>query len=333
MWICAYNPLHVFAQHSNHMSPGLKRFRAEFCNARSLLNEIDWCDTKIKYTPEKAYVTAVFSKLAYLEIPELEVRNHSLAKVIPCLTYQELMARGVPHSVRDPNFLRTMDVNEENIFVVTTNDVVAIGIRMPSVIIVALRGTQSVSDLMTDFHVPTNLTYVNNIGVSFHSGFYLAITGCLDQIAANIQNRIGNGTSTIPVYVVGHSLGGALAAIAHAVDGFKFFSSYQYGRDLTSQLNVHSSYSFGMPRYGDHQAVTSLRSPFHTYNDKDRIPSLPPKTLGYENVPNEYCTVNIGSLIKTYQDWKLLLPWNFPFRYHFIESYIKCLGIAAGHGD
>lgn len=312
------------------MAKSLDKFRSEFSRVWPLLKKIDW-ETPL-YTPEKAYVTALVAKLAYLEIPQFEVKHHSLAKIIPCLTYHELAAQGVSASVL--GFLRSMDFI--NAFVVTTKDIVAVGIVTDDVVFVALRGTRPlyVSDWLVDFHATKTSVDVNHFSVEFHTGFYLAISECLEQIEAEIIKRVGDRSETLPIYVVGHSLGGALAGIAYALGGTTYYSKHRYGTYQQSHLASHAGFSFGMPRYGDFDATHYLRSPFHTYNAEDLVPKVPPKAMGFENVPVEYRCGQRGALDQVPQygqgiGW-LLTRGLRGIPNHFIERYIYRLCFAAG---
>ena len=315
------------------MSKSLDRFRRELRRISRFFNQINWINPA--FTAEKAYVNAIFSKIAYLEIPDFEVRHQSLAKIVPCLTYLELIARGTRHVVRE--FLGAVEFENmfNDVFVVTTKHVIAVGVATQKVIIVALRGTRGLylSDWMIDLHVPRTTVYVGPHEVNFHSGFYLAITDCLLEIVDEVQKRTKNYSPTIPVYVVGHSLGGAMAAITFALDSLPFYSKHRFGRQITASLNVHSSFSYGMPRYGDEPAMRWLKSPFHTYNDKDVVPGLPPCWAGYQNAPIEYRADKKGSLQQLTQDNQGILWWLSRahlvrgVRHHKIERYIRHLGV------
>lgn len=312
------------------MSKNLKRFKQELARAWNYINSVNWVDPA--FSPEKAYVSALFSKVAYLELPDFEVQHHALAKVVPCLSYWHLIARGTRHEVL--RFLETIDFGDS--FVVTTKHVIAVGIRANNVLFVSLRGTRPLylSDWMIDFHFARTQTYVDSHAVHFHSGFYLAIRECLGAIASEIQKR--NARFEVPVYVVGHSLGGAMAGVSFAVDGLTFYSKHYYGITVTERWGSHSAYSFGMPRYGDARAVHDLRAPFHTYNDRDIVPGVPPRGFGYANVPIEYRTDAQGGLMLAQQGqqgigwWAARLNLARGVRFHLVERYIRRLGVAIG---
>lgn len=59
-------------------------------------------------------------------------------------------------------------------------------------------------------------------------------------------------------------------------------------------------YTFGMPRYGNRYAVTQLEHPFHVYNEKDFVPTMPPRFLGFHDCPDEYCLTGEGRLLRPY---------------------------------
>jgi len=44
-----------------------------------------------------------------------------------------------------------------------------------------------------------------------------------------------------------------------------------------------------MPRYGSDGAINYFSNPFHVYSEKDKVPAVPPKWLGYADCHTEYC--------------------------------------------
>jgi hypothetical protein len=339
------------------MSSSLERFQRQFVHIRPLLNQINW--RAVPFTSEKAFVGAVFSKIAYLHLPEFELRHHTLAKIIPCLTYQELIAQRVPVDVTA--LLRTVDLVD--VFVIPTRYAVAVGVNAPQVLFVALRGTRPlyISDWMIDFRATRITSFVGQHEIRLHTGFYLAIADCIEQIASEIRKRVGvtgaastgavaasqnacrHGSHTLsyvtgtkPVYIVGHSLGGALSALVYALSKHVFGTTRHFGRTFNADTNAHSSYSFGMPRYGAAEAVTELCSPFHIYNQRDLVPGVPLKWMGFRDAPDAYCAKNGGSLAMSAPqpqrfDWWLSRTYLARgVREHFVECYIRRLGVAAG---
>jgi hypothetical protein len=256
--------------------------------ASQLLATIDWATPN--YSAEKAFVTSVFAKIAYLHIPDFEVSHHPLAKIIPCQTYHELIA--TTNAVDVQALIQQAEFGAS--FVITRSYVVIVGAVTSSVVIVALRGTRPfyLSDWKIDLTSGKILTYVNAAPVKWHSGFFSTITNCLEEIHQRIASLCN--PHSLPIYLVGHSLGGALAAIGHALGGTAYYSALRYG-GLFEANPSHSSFTFGMPRYGN-DSVLALRTPFHTYNENDLVPGLPPSWLGFATVPTEYCATLDGKL-------------------------------------
>jgi triacylglycerol lipase len=106
------------------------------------------------------------------------------------------------------------------------------------IITVAFRGTATISNWRTDFHVEMIQPPNTDPNLLVHKGFFEAFdepkngeTGlrkAIDGIKATRENT--------PIYLTGHSLGGALAQIATAV----------FGCD-----QIAACYTFGSPRVGN----------------------------------------------------------------------------------
>jgi hypothetical protein len=273
-------------------------------------------------------VTAVFAKIAYLHIPDFELQQHDEAKVIPCVTYQDLFRKRMQLDV--PGFLTEADYG--NSFTITTDNVIAVTVLAQDVIIVALRGTRllKASDWWTDLRATRTRVHVGGRAYRFHSGFFGATEGMRTALAQSIAERMVDFGRPPPVYVVGHSLGGALAAVTLALDGVPTSDGAS-----PRPLPVHSAYTFGMPRYGNADVVNRLRNPAHCYHLTDIVPTLPPRWLGFADVPLEYAVGCHGMdrALPRHGSWprsslqRLHLARGV--RHHFIERYIKDLAVGA----
>jgi hypothetical protein len=309
------------------MANDMKQFEKEFSRIAPLFWTIDWATNPASYTPDKAKVCAVFAKIAYLKIPDFELVHHSLAKIIPCWTYQQAIQQS--WNINLLPALQGIEVGDNGVFVVQTSYAVAVGIITPRVIIIALRGTRLLSlDWFIDFDVRWVDVFPNNHGVTFHQGFYLAITECLAGITSEITRRTKTLGKLLPIYVVGHSLGGAMAGIMHALGGVTFASRFRYETLGVPIMATDASFTFGMPRYGDLRAITKLRTPIHIYNDNDPVPDLMPMKLGYVNVPVEYRVDANHSVVRqsqTNQGSSFCDSLDGLRKEHPIENYIQRL--------
>jgi hypothetical protein len=129
------------------------------------------------------------------------------------------------------------------------------------------------------------------------------------------------GLSTKRVFLTGHSLGGAVAALSAPLLGFAC------PRTL-----------FGSPRYCDAAMLASdTAGPVRNFRrDADLVPLLPPKRLGYADIPDELTTGGQPYLrLERFRLRNLFLgPWisfaQASARPHKMELYRAEIGQAAG---
>ncbi|MBD2872354.1 lipase family protein [Paenibacillus arenilitoris] len=135
--------------------------------------------------------------------------------------------------------------------------------------VLAFRGSGSAVDWVSDF-IAQQTTYrpVKNAGLT-HKGFtdiYMSARGQIMNIAKQLPGDK-------PLFVTGHSLGGALATLA--------------ALDLASNSAFKEPivYTFGAPRVGDPKFVTAYNGTVGTHwrfqNEFDIVPHLP--TLVYQS--------------------------------------------------
>jgi len=139
--------------------------------------------------------------------------------------------------------------------------------------VVSFRGTEpnSLSDWLTDAH--TSLV-TGPLGAKVHAGFYWSLREAwkiVDDCVADFDRRRGK-----PLWITGHSLGGALATLAAA-------------RWLSAGRPVQGIYTYGQPRAGDEDFARSFNFAFrpHTFrfvNNNDLVSRVPPRSLGYSHV-------------------------------------------------
>jgi len=103
----------------------------------------------------------------------------------------------------------------------------------PDYIAIAFRGTSSLRDFLTDADCARKtLPHTGDNKVKVHEGFFTA----WESIFGLLKKRLD--FTAKPLFITGHSLGGALALIC--------------GVELVQRnYNVHSVYTFGQPRVGN----------------------------------------------------------------------------------
>ena len=124
-------------------------------------------------------------------------------------------------------------------------------------LILAFRGTEKkLADWKADIKaklVPAKDEY--RIG-RIHQGFQDAYYGVEDAIEAKLKEHPGE-----PVYITGHSLGGALAVVATRFIDAK---------------NIAACYTYGCPRVGDLDLAKVFKTPIYRHvNAADLVPRLP----------------------------------------------------------
>ena len=129
-------------------------------------------------------------------------------------------------------------------------------------ILVTFRGTQcnpqalrdTIADLKSDFDIRFAAT---GHGGCIHNGFKTA----LDEVWTGLSKKLKELTrQDRPLWVTGHSLGGALAIVT---------------ADRLSTLQ--GVYTFGAPRVGDSDFVEQLDVPLYCFvNNNDVVPHVPP---------------------------------------------------------
>ena len=126
--------------------------------------------------------------------------------------------------------------------------------------VICFRGTKQVKDWITNIKIDsTPITDPNTsakIG-NMHKGFHDAYMSVHEDIADRLQ-----GYEDLPLYITGHSLGGALAVVA---------TWYQ------SSARLAACYTFGAPRVGDQGLIDRFKTPiYRVVNGPDPVPFVPP---------------------------------------------------------
>lgn len=130
--------------------------------------------------------------------------------------------------------------------------------------ILAFRGSGSAVDWVADFIAQQTMYRPVKNGGQTHKGFTDIYMSCRDQV----HTLLGMLPAGKPLFITGHSLGGALATLA-ALD-------IALNTSFTSPI----VYTFGAPRVGDPQFVQlynySVPTHWRFQNEFDIVPHLPP---------------------------------------------------------
>ncbi|PCH06628.1 Lipase, class 3 [Penicillium occitanis (nom. inval.)] len=159
-------------------------------------------------------------------------------------------------------------------------------------IILSFRGSSNLENWIANLDIP--LIDVSSIcsGCTVHEGFW----DTWETVASDVTSQIESALSTYPNYTLvatGHSLGGALAAIAATV-----FRASGY----TVQL-----YNYGQPRIGNLALADFITSEtsgtnYRVTHSDDIVPKLPPELLGYHHFSPEYWITSNDNVTLTDSD-------------------------------
>lgn len=129
-------------------------------------------------------------------------------------------------------------------------------------IIIAFRGTENLTDWMTNMKLLKAAWKVGTV----HAGFYQSLESLWPEAIGRLESL---RTNNQPIWITGHSLGGALATLA--------------GATLDQQMpeyEIAGIYTFGQPRVGDQIFAQSLDKGmkerfFRAVNNNDVVPRIP----------------------------------------------------------
>jgi hypothetical protein len=132
--------------------------------------------------------------------------------------------------------------------------------------VIAFRGTKQVKDWMTNLEIaatpitdPVTGASVGNMHAGFHDAYM--------SVHVDIKARL-EGYEDLPLYITGHSLGGALAVTA---------TWYQ------SSARLAACYTFGAPRVGDQGLIDRFKTPiYRIVNGPDPVPFVPPSGVAID---------------------------------------------------
>ncbi|KAI9803523.1 MAG: hypothetical protein M1825_001866 [Sarcosagium campestre] len=163
----------------------------------------------------------------------------------------------------------------ENTFESDTTGFVAVD-KTKKIIIVSFRGTTSVRNWITNFDfAQDDVDWCEDCKV--HGGWWNAWR----EISKTVRPAIKKAKAANPdfkVVMTGHSLGGAIAAIAAA--------------DLRTNGTEIALYTFGQPRIGNAATSSFISNQpggnFRVTHTVDPVPRLPPVLFGYKHISPEY---------------------------------------------
>ena len=225
------------------------------------------------YSDRTAWIMACVAELSYIKFNPLfsnneqkdyflesisklvnENKKSSLIKLLDIIGYDHDKEKEVLEeelSIVKLKLLETFDTNRTQ----------AILVSFGNSIILAFRGTEatSIKDIKSDAKAKTTSC---ETGGKIHTGFKEAF----ENVSFDIQKKLNEDKfKDKPLFITGHSLGGALATIA--------------AKKLLHEGGLAACYTFGSPRVGDEELIANIKSPiYRLVNAADCVTMLPPSS-------------------------------------------------------
>lgn len=247
------------------------------------------CDTRIALTLAKAAYLAYQDKQFVAEVVDRwgtrlnQLTETTADQPIPIQAIQKTRGQNVIQSGQQRRSHLTKNSFIRHNFRYFNNkgrDTQAYMFRTENFMVLAFRGSQEPKDWLTNVTTQLRNFTIRKDGVTslssykgrVHTGFFLAWAIIEKSVLAQIhrwhKDSVANGKTLPPLYITGHSLGGALATMAAAALS-------------DNGIEVAGVYTFGQPRVGDRTFAQQLNQHtngkvFRFVNNNDIVPHVPP---------------------------------------------------------
>jgi hypothetical protein len=134
--------------------------------------------------------------------------------------------------------------------------------------VLAFRGTEV--SKRQDLKIDVQALKVSVLEGKIHSGFRIAYESVAEEIQKSVLKL-----RDIPLYITGHSLGGALATVA----------TQRLEHHLKIREMIAACYTFGSPRVGNSHYDIEFKSPiYRVVNTTDIVTVIPLLAMGYVHI-------------------------------------------------
>ena len=224
---------------------------------------------RTRYTANNAYCMATLAKLVY----EKKDEDHS-----------------APDETKILRRLRDLDPAFEDVVPFDKHSSQAMLVKHAHYAVATFRGTDELADWWD------NLDAISAPGPlgSVHRGFQDALMDVWPAMRAQLQ-KFRKASPGLPLWLTGHSLGGAMATLAAA--------------ELIAQDRpFYGGYTFGQPRCGDRSFARTFNIEakdrfFRFQNNNDIVTRAPARIMGYSHVGQYIYITSDGELDRDIGTW------------------------------
>jgi triacylglycerol lipase len=257
------------------------------------------------YSDRTSWLMAFISELAYIKFNPIfkdSSKERFIKQVSKLVANKDIKSLNTLIEIVGYNADEEKKNLEENVKILNLNLVEtfdnngtqAILLENESYIILGFRGTEatSIKDIKSDVKATIKTC---KTGGKIHTGFDEAFS----QVAVEIQQFLNQDKfKNKPLFITGHSLGGALATVA--------------AKKLTHKGGIASCYTFGSPRVGNVDWATGIKTPiYRIVNAVDPVTMMPPS-----GVTIELCSWVLGFIPYVGARIKKILLSKFGGYYH-----------------
>lgn len=224
------------------------------------------------YSDRTAYLMADISRLVYEKLPNETSIPELITEIKKKVTedsddviIENLIKRveKIQNGSSIVEILKNVNMSFETEFIKDGTEAMLVKIdqseNFEGMLILAFRGTEiKVNDILTDIKADLIPVPDGRAEGEIHKGFYNAFIKIEKDIEKTLSDSKYQG---IPLYITGHSLGGALAMVAT-----KFLSSDSTG----------ATYTFGAPRVANDKFFELIKTPvYRVVHNSDAVPRVP----------------------------------------------------------
>ena len=225
------------------------------------------------YTPNNAFCMATIAKLVYMKRDSGEPDKDAILED-----------------------LRLLDEGFEEVAPFDRNSSQSILVRHKRYAVAAFRGTDELADWWDNLKA---ISVSHPLG-SVHQGFQDALMDVWPAMRTKLR-EFRNNTRGLPLWLTGHSLGGAMATLAAA-------------QLIHADEPFYGVYTFGQPRCGSRDFARTFNNEakdrfFRFQNNSDIVTRAPARIMGYSHV---------GRFIHISSDGDL--DWDIGWWYQFVDT-------------
>jgi triacylglycerol lipase len=270
------------------------------------------------YRPENAYWMGQLSKFAYLRKGDSLDEHGSIVK--PENTDDGQAKDPEPDEDKILEELLNLDAGFKNVRGFDSRSSQGIVVRHEEYIVAAFRGTDEIADWLDNINAVSQEGPLGRV----HTGFYRALMDIWPQMKAAIRalraeakdeeadSQIDKAGKTkeeikalkkpiidkipdLPLWLTGHSLGGALATLATATL-------------IEADETFYGCYTYGSPRAGDREFENRFNTiakdrVFRFQNNTDIVTRVPARLMGYSHVGSFIYISEDGELSRDVGKW------------------------------